>query len=90
MEVYFEKENSTTGNPADTPTTAPEGKEAAKIDISFENPFSDDAAFANTVLVGTNAEIKVRVTDEDGNPVANKDVQLAKKLVYAKNSTYAN
>lgn len=64
--------------PTETPT--PSTKEAKDVKVSVENPFSAD--YANTLLVGTNAEVKVQVTDEDGNPVANQDVELTVKKVY--------
>ncbi len=59
------------------------GKEAKNVEISLENPFSAD--YKDTVLVGTNAQLKVRLTDEDGKPVANTEVVLGAKVLYDKN-----
>ena len=66
---------------SDAPTVP--GKEAKNVEISLENPFSAD--YKDTVLVGTNAQLKVRLTDEDGKPVANTEVVLGAKVLYDKN-----
>lgn len=73
-----------TPNPGETPAPA---KEAKNVSVKVTNPF--DANMADTLLVGSNAEVKVQVTDADGNPVANKEVVLASKSVYEANSKYA-
>ena len=41
----------------------------------------------DTALVGTNAEIKVLVTDENNQPVANKEVVLTSKEIQGPNTT---
>ena len=43
------------------------------------NPYSDK--YSDTVLVGTNANIKVKATDEDGKPVANVPVTLTNQYI---------
>lgn len=74
---------STTPSETNTPSS---GKEAKNAEISLENPFSAD--YKDTVLVGTNAQLKVRLTDEDGKPVANTEVVLAAKSLDALNTAY--
>lgn len=79
--------NVTKGNTTPSETNTPSsGKEAKNAEISLENPFSAD--YKDTVLVGTNAQLKVRLTDEDGKPVANTEVVLAAKSLDALNTAY--
>ena len=80
--------NVTKGADAPDVSDAPavSGKEAKNVEISLENPFSAD--YKDTVLVGTNAQLKVRLTDEDGKPVANTEVVLAAKSLDALNTAY--
>lgn len=70
------------------PSVAPSDKEAKNVEISVENPFSEE--YKNTLLVGTNAQVKVRVTDEDGKPVANREVVLSSKTLDGKTTVYTN
>jgi len=67
--------------PGETPAPS-DNKEAANVKVSVENPFSTEEAYANTVLVGTNAYVTVQLTDKDGNPVANEEVELTSKKIY--------
>ncbi len=80
--------NVTKGADAPDVSDAPAvpGKEAKNVEISLENPFSAD--YKDTVLVGTNAQLKVRLTDEDGKPVANTEVVLGAKSLDALNTAY--
>ena len=57
------------------------------MEVSLENPFSAD--YKDTVLVGTNAQLKVRLTDEDGKPVANTEVVLTSKALDDSNNQMA-
>ena len=75
-----------TDTPTETDTPVTPGKEAKNVEVSLENPFSAD--YKDTVLVGTNAQLKVRLTDEDGKPVANTEVVLAAKSLDALNTAY--
>ncbi len=70
----------------DVPTTAPvtdaaleTKKNAAKIEFRLTNAYDEN--HQDTVLVGTNANLKARVLDEDGKPVANAPVVLTSKWI---------
>lgn len=74
----------------DIPTTAPATdaaletkKNAAKIEFRLTNAYDEN--HQDTVLVGTNANLKARVLDEDGKPVANAPVVLTSRHINGKN-----
>lgn len=75
-----------TAEPTLVPTTEPTTdqaletkKNAAKIEFNLTNAY--DAEHKDLVLVGTNANLKATVLDENGKPVANVPVVLTSKRV---------
>lgn len=70
-----------TDKPDETPAPS-DTKEVKDIKVGIENPFSTEEKYANTLLIGTNAYVTVQLTDEDGKPVANQEVELTSKKVY--------
>ena len=58
---------------------------AAAVNINIANSLKD---YANTVLTGTNADVKVLVTDAKGTPVGNTSVTLTIAAQYG-NAPYA-
>lgn len=53
--------------------TGTSSKNAAKVTVDIANSLAD---YDKTVLTGTDADVRVRVLDEDGNPVGNTEVTL--------------
>lgn len=64
--------------------TGTSNKNASKVEIAIANAiqgYKDEEGkpIENTVLTGTDADVRVRVLDEDGNPVGLTEVVLASK-----------
>lgn len=59
--------------------TGTSNKNAASVTIDVANAIKGYENVTNTVLTGTDADIRVRVLDEDGNPVGNTQVSFASK-----------
>ena len=59
--------------------TGTSNKNAASLTIDVANAIEGYEGVTNTVLTGTDADIRVRVLDEDGNPVGNTQVSFNSK-----------